>query len=80
MIADIVTKEFNMQSVKSMKQKLFYRIRWKLSNAALRVAMWIYPDNPDLPEFAFQVLKDQLIYGHHAIRIDPGDIFLLKKK
>ena len=63
-----------------LKQKLLYRIRWKLSNAALRVAMWIYPDNPDLPKFVLKVLEDQLIYGHQVTRIDPGNVFLWKNK
>ena len=66
-------------SVKSMK-KLLYRLRRKLSNAALRVAMWIYPENPDLPKFVLKVLEDQLIYGHQVKRIDPGNIFLWKNK
>lgn len=64
-----------MYSITATAKPKWHNIRWKLSNAVVRLARWIYPENPEVKAFLMQVMTDQLIYGQAVTRVAPGDIF-----
>jgi hypothetical protein len=47
------------------------QIRWKVSNALLDLARWIYPENPEVKAFFMQMVMDQMIAGKAVMRVDP---------
>ena len=67
--------EMNMYSIIATEKPKWHNIRWKLSNAVVLVARWIYPENPEVKAFLMQVMTDQMIYGQAVTRIDPKEIF-----
>ena len=63
-----------MYSITAIEKPKWHNIRWKLSNFAVRVARWIYPENPEVKAFFMQIMIDQMIYGQTVTRIDPSEI------
>jgi len=41
----------------------WYQLRWKLSNLFVKIAKWIYPENPAVKAFLLKKLTDFMIYG-----------------
>ena len=64
-----------MYSITATEKPKWYNFRWNLSNSVVRLARWIYPENPEAKAFLMQVVTDQIIYGHAVTRVSPSEIF-----
>ncbi len=45
---------------KSLKQKIWYQLRWRLSNILVNIARKIYSQNPEIPMFWFDLIRDEM--------------------
>jgi hypothetical protein len=53
----------------------WYNLRWKVSNALVRMANRVYPKNPEVTAFWMQAMSDQMIYGHSVVRVKPEEMY-----
>lgn len=57
----------------------WFQIRWRISNLFLRIAKWIYQENPGVWAFYLKQATDLMISGNAITRIDPQQFFKDKK-
>jgi hypothetical protein len=62
-------------SITAKNKPKWHNLRWKISNALVKLARKIYPRNPEVDAFMLQIISDQIIYGRSMVRISPEDIF-----
>jgi len=62
-------------SIESKEKPRWFQFRWKLSNIFVKIAVKIYPENPEVKAFWMQQMIDSLILGRSVIRVNPEEMF-----
>jgi len=62
--------------IEAKEKPKWYQLRWKLSNIFVKIAVKIYPENPEVKAFWMQQMMDSLILGRSVIRVNPEEIIL----
>ena len=60
-----------MLSITATEKPKWHNFRWRLSNSIVRLAMWVYPENPEVKAFFMKSMIDQMIYGQAVIMLNP---------
>ena len=69
-----------MFTIHAKEKPKWYNLRWKLSSLIVKLARFVYPENPEVKAFIMRALMDEVICGASLTRIDPFAIFKTEAK